>query len=786
MEERIRDRLKDKNIGLTKEEVTRRVKEGMSNKCVKSPSRTFGQIVRANVLTLFNAINLVLALIVIWADSAKNSAFAFVIVFNTIIGIIQEVRAKKTIEKLSILSKSKVTVIRDGKSEQIDTENIVIDDLLFLKAGEQIPVDCVVVNDEGIQVNESLLTGESDIITRDNGDELLSGSFVGNSCGYAKVIRVGKDTYSAKLSEEARKYKKIKSVLQESMNKILKVVLRTIIPTAALLLVSQLIFLDIPFKKIIIGVVAGISGMIPQGLILLTSLTFVVSIVKLSKYNTLVQELPATEVLARVNMLCLDKTGTITKGSMKLKDVKYFNDDNEYVDRNINTIVKAFAGTNETQNALRQRFNKDTDDLVTSKIPFSSDKKWSSIVINNSERWFLGAPDILYKSKYIEIQKDINDEISMGRRVLMVAKSDDIESKDIPHDIIVEALIVLEEDIREEAYETIAFFEKQGVDIKIISGDNPISVSVVAKNVGVKNSEKYIDLSGFDGNQYKYEQIVKDYTVFGRVNPHQKKKLVKALKKLGNTVAMTGDGINDVLALKESDCAIAMASGSDASKAVSQLVLIDSNFASLPHVVNEGRKAINNLELAANLYLTKTTYSILISILVCIFVLPFPYEPIQLTIIGSLAIGIPSFFIAVQSNNKVVKPGFLRRILVRSVPNGIGISLGVIGISLFYKIKGYDLSSMRTTSILFMGLMSMMILASVCRPFTKLKVIVVTVSTTLFIAAFCTDISRRIFSFSKLSLYNIIVCGIATVGAIFIINIIRNYIIKYAERKNIQ
>lgn len=771
-------------IGLTTEEVKKRIHEGKVNVLPKSPSRSIGQIIRANVFTPYNAINLVLMAIVIIAGSPKNAIFGGVIISNTIIGILQELKAKKTIEKLSILAKSKVTVIRDGAEKEIDIEDIVVDDVIFLKSGNQIPVDAKVLKDNSIEVDESLLTGEPDIIVKNEGDALYSGSFIGGNSGYAVVTSVGAETYSSKLSKEAKKFKKIKSELQGAMDKILGVIIKVIIPVGALLTFTQMYFSKKPWQEAAIGVVAGICGMVPEGLVLLISVTFVVSIVKLSKYNTLVQELPATEVLARVDTLCLDKTGTITEGRLNLVEVRNFNNDLSECEKAIKAIVNAFPVVNQTQQAILDKYADNESSIsVTSKIPFSSATKWSAVEADNGKSYYLGAPEILYINKYDEIKAEVEEEALKGRRVLLLAEFKGQVSTTVPDDIEKTALIILEDVIRPEAPETLKYFEEQNVDIKIISGDNPVTVSATAKRAGVKNYDKYIDMTTVENNSYRYMEIVDEYTIFGRVTPHQKRDLVKALKKQKHTVAMTGDGINDVLALKESDCGIAMASGSDSSKAVSQLVLLDSNFASLPKVVQEGRQAINNLELAANLYLSKTVYAILLSVMFALILLPFPYTPIQMSLIGSLAIGLPSFFIALQANKDMVKEGFLQRILVKSLPNGIGITFGVVIASVIMHFNGYNDGKVTTISTVIIGILSMIILLKVSEPLTLMKVCVVICAVGIFVASFFWRLSKKWIGLVSLNKGDLILSAVCIFASIVVIQLTRGILIKYIERK---
>ena len=751
---RVEDKVEYEDIqGLTDEEVQKRVLNGDVNKLPKAPSKTFFQILRSNFFTMFNALNLVLAVAVIIAGSPKNAIFAGVIIVNSLIGVIQEIKAKNIIEKLSVISEANCMAIRDGKIKKIGIEDIVKDDIIYIKTGDQILADGIVYKGNELEVDESMLTGESDPIHKRCNSKLLSGSFVVAGDGYMKVTKVGSNTYSSKLADEARKFKITNSELQNSLNKILKILLILIIPIGILLATTQLIFIKSSWQDAVIGTVSGIIGMVPEGLVLLTSATFIVAIIKLSQYDTLVQELSATEVLARVDVLCVDKTGTITEGALKLIDVKNVsNYDNKYIDDILASISHNLPSKNPTQQAILDKYKEDSNIEIVEKVPFSSKRKWGGIVTKDRGTWVFGAPEIVMGDKYSNIKNQVEDEAKKGRRVLILAESNikTLKNENLS-DINEVAIVLIEDIIREDAPETLRFFKEEGVKVKVISGDNPVTVSAVAKRAGVEGAENYIDARDLPDNMEDLKNEVEKYSVFGRVTPHQKKALVIALQENEHTVAMTGDGVNDVLALKEADCGIAMANGSDAAKAVSQLVLMKSNFSALPKVVAEGRQQINNLERVAQLFLTKTTYSIILAVVFSILLLPFPIQPIQLSLIGSCAIGIPALFLAMLPNKERVKKGFLGRILTASIPNGVLIAIFVSSTFVIsYKYGGASLELARTLSVLMLAGVSLVILFKVALPITLFKILLVTLMMGIILLGFITPIGREIFTLTRI------------------------------------
>ncbi len=750
---------KDKAFyGLTESEVKERIRLGKVNKNRNTSSKSIWHIIRGNIFTLFNAINLVLLIIVIAAGSPKNALFADVIIINSLVGIVQELRAKKIVEKLSVLNAVTVTVIRDDIKKEIAVEDVVLDDIIFVKEGQQVVVDSELLTEDYIEVDESLLTGEADPVKKVKGDMIFAGSLILGGSAYIKAKLVGEDTYATKLAKEAKKFKISKSELQAVTDKILKINIRFILPIGILLIATQILHSNRGWRHASISAVSGIVGMIPEGLVLLITTTFIVSIIRLSKWNVLVQELPATEILARVDTLCLDKTGTITEGRLKLEDIKPLNSyDINKIEEVLSSFSKAFSTSNATLGAIRERYNDFKEVKVNKTIPFNSQKKWSGVEFVSGEKWIVGAPEVILRDGYRKLKDDIELQAKKGRRVLLLAKVTEGELEDeLSENVEGAALILFEDIIRKDAEETLRYFDRQQVDIKIISGDNPVTVSSVAKRAGVKNAENYVDARYLPEDEEELIKVIRKTTVFGRTTPHQKKAIVKALQNDHKTVAMTGDGVNDVLALKEADCGIAMASGSDASKAVAQLVLLDSNFNALPKVVAEGRRTINNIEKVANLYLSKTVFSIIMSIVFCFLVLPYPIMPIQLTLIGSIAIGIPSFFLAMEPNGHIVKKGFLNRVLQEAIPNGVTAAISTIVMFFIAHYSKLTLDEIRTLTVIVMGGVSLIVLIKTCIPFTKFKILLSESMLVIFILSLMLPIPKKFFMIYSVNFHYII------------------------------
>ncbi len=678
--------------GLTQEEINKRIEKKLVNYDTTVPTKSIKRILYDNFFTLFNFINLFLGIAIFLVGSYKNMLFLGVAIINTAISTFQEIHSKRIIDKLSILASTKAKVLRDGKFSEIPINDLVLDDVVEFNTGNQVSTDSIVLDGE-VQVDESFITGESHTITKKEGDSILSGSFIVSGKCLCKVEHVGEENYTAKISSGAKYIKKVNSEILKSLKKIIKFLTIAIIPIGISLFCSQLNLEGMTFNEAVVKAVAAIIGMIPEGLVLLTSTVLAVSVIRLSKSKVLVQELYCIETLARVDTVCFDKTGTLTEGSMEVKKVVPI-DNNPNGLAHLENILANYASSSEDENAtmeaIKNNFKKINTKLTPiNKVSFSSATKWSGIYFENEGSYVLGAPEFVLKDNFRN-HKDFIDKFSKDYRVLVIAHSksdfsiDTSNNKTLPDNLELLGLVLILDKIRNEAKDTIKYFYKQNVDIKIISGDNPVTVSQIAKQVEIKNYDKYIDLSSLDETS-DYKEIVNKYTIFGRVSPTQKEKLVSALKDSGKTVAMTGDGVNDVLALKKSDCSIAMANGSDAAKSVSQIVLLDSNFASMPKIVNEGRRTINNIQRSASLFLVKTIYSTLLAIMFLILHEEYPFVPIQLSLISIITIGIPSFILALEPNKERISGNFLRNVIYRALPTGLSVVFNIFIISMLTK-----------------------------------------------------------------------------------------------------
>lgn len=663
--------------GLSSNQVKEREKKGLVNYNTEVPTKSIKKILYDNFFTLFNLINLILGIAVFAVGSYKNMLFLGIVIINTLISTIQEINSKKVVDKLSIMASSKAKVIRDSKKQEISIYDIVLDDIVEFSLGNQIPTDSIILEGD-VQVNESFITGEPDTVYKKQGDKLLSGSYIVSGKCIAKVEHIGEENYTAQISSGAKYVKKVNSEIMNSLNKIIKFLTFAIIPIGIALFYTQLQVEDTTFQKAVVKSVAGIIGMIPEGLVLLTSTVLAVSVIRLSRSKVLVQELYCIETLARVDTLCLDKTGTLTEGSMEVKDYIPLNKNKKEMSNILANIAKVSEDENATIEAIKRKFTKqDTTWQVTKKMAFSSQNKCSGICFKEKGTYLIGAPEIILKDQFAKY-KSMIEEYSKDYRVLVLVHNE------LPKQIEVIGFILLLDTIRKEAKQTMKYFAEQGVDIKVISGDNPITVSKIAKQVGIKNYEKYIDISNLSDDEI--EKIAQSHTIFGRVAPTQKKVLVEALQKAGKTVAMTGDGVNDVLALKIADCSIAMANGSDATKSVSQLILLDNNFASMPKVVAEGRRTINNIQRSATLFLVKTIYSGLLAIMFLIMQEEYPFVPIQMSLISSITIGLPSFVLALEPNKERIQGEFLKNIIVRALPTGLAVVLNIFAIAFLNKL----------------------------------------------------------------------------------------------------
>lgn len=721
--------------GLTSEQVKEKKKNGLVNGSFSVKTKSIWQIFFTNVFTLFNFINLSLALCLFLVHSYKNMLFLGVVFWNILIGIIQEVRAKITIDKLSLLAAPDVIAIRDGKKVNIDMEDIVLGECLILKSGNQVCVDGCILEGE-CEVNESLLTGECDPVYKKKGDEVLSGSYIISGNVVTEVIHIGKDNFVNTITSEAKKTKKPNSEILRSINIIMKVIGFVIPVVATLLLLNQLDNQNL--EAAIVSAVSGVLGMIPSGLVLLTSVVLAVSVVKLGKRNTLVQELYCIETLARVDVLCLDKTGTITEGTLSVDDFIPFTSGNRSGEMKntkddltdmLKDFVFALDDDNPTYIAIKSNIidnyveEYDSEKIIRNKMGFSSEKKWSLVDFETEGCYVLGAMEFMFDEPEADLKNIVNSYAVKGQRVLVFARSKEhFENGALPEGLEAVGIILLSDTIREEAPDTFKYFVEQGVDLKVISGDNPRTVSFVAQKAGIPNGDKYVDATLLATDE-DIKEAADKYTVFGRVTPNQKLKLVKALKEKGHTVAMTGDGVNDVMALRESDCSIAMQSGSEAARNVSQLVLLDSNFASMPAIVAEGRQTINNLQRSAALYLTKTIYSTILAIMFVFLPSAFPFIPIQLTFIGALSIGIPSFVLALEPNKNRVHGHFLVNVLKKALPGATFVitNLALVQVFLFFFPAGRVESS--TINLYGLAIAALLQLVECCIPFNYTRVV---------------------------------------------------------------
>jgi len=720
--------------GLTYQQVEERILAGLSNKVSSGSTKTVPSIVISNIMTLFNLMNIGIATWLITVGAFKDLFFIVIVSLNVGIGIFQEIRAKKTIDKLSLLSAPTGLVIRDGEEQEVMISDLVIDDLMKLTTGKQISADSV-VREGQIEVNESLLTGESDPIVKKVGDELFSGSFVVSGHCVAQVTKIGKESYIENLAKQAKKYRKPKSDLLKSLRNIIRTVGFLIIPIGGTLFYMQ-IHGGAAYNDAVRGVAGAVIGMIPSGLFLLTSVTLAVGVLRLAQNNTLVQELYCIEMLARIDTLCLDKTGTITDGTMAVKTViEYVNPSGLPIKKAIPTMMASLEEKNLTSEALEQKFGTTKRIKTKAVIPFSSARKLSAVEFEKYGTFALGAPEfVLKKDAYTDVAADVEKNAKEGYRVIAIAhSSQSIDGDKLPADIKAIGLIVIEDTIRPDAIVTIEYFKTHNVDVKVISGDNPMTVAHISKRAGIEDADKFISLEGVsDKDVIRYAD---KYTVFGRVSPSQKKLLIESLKRSGRTVAMTGDGVNDILALKEADTSIAMASGSEAARNVSHLVLMDSNFSSMPKVVNEGRRVINNVQRVAILFLTKTIFSFMLSMVAILSRGIYPITPSQLSMIDLLVIGLPSFFLALEPNTNQVRGRFLLNVLKRALPGALVVVINVLIIFALTPILQIDKTQSSTLIVISATFTAMMVLLRVLRPMNMVRTILFVVMFTAFIAA---------------------------------------------------
>ena len=726
--------------GLTEQEVSQRREEGLVNTAQDKITKTTAQIIKDNLWTMFNAFNLIIGICLALVGAYTNMVYLLIIIVNISIGIIQELHAKKMVEDLSLLGASKALVVRSGKEYEIAIEEIVLDDMTILGLGSQICSDSIVVDGE-IEVNESLLTGEADAVLKKPGDSLLSGSFVISGKCYARVEHVGADNFATKLTQGAKKYKQINSELLKSMRRVTKLTSYFIVPIGILLFIEAYILRSDSITNSIVSTAAALLGMLPKGLVLLISTSLVVGIIKLSKQNVLVQSLYALETLAHVDTLCLDKTGTITEGKMRVSGIYPVNE--TMMPISVEEAMGRFVGTMEDNNAtfmaLKEHFPADMTYKPIHRTPFSSDRKWSSATFEDMGTIIIGAPEKIFGQSAdsgVILPPEAAQAQEMGKRILCLGFTPLQQLDGAIPDANFIAAIELSDPIRKNARETLAFFKQEGVDVKIISGDNTLTVSSIAKQAGLTEYNSYIDMSAVH-SETEIAAAAGKYSIFGRVSPNQKSQLVKALQSEGHTVAMTGDGVNDVLALKEADCSIAMASGSDAARQVSKLVLLDSDFTAIPDVVMEGRRVVNNITRFGGVFLVKTIYSILLAIYSVITLTAFPFAPIQITLYDAVIEGYPSFLLSFEPSRKRIEGNFLRSVITRAFPFSLLILLNIIVTTHIAPIMGISRGEAVTVMYYLTSLAGLLAVYRACRPFNKVRAFVsVTATIGFYLAAY--------------------------------------------------
>ncbi|MGO2963691.1 MAG: cation-translocating P-type ATPase [Carnobacterium maltaromaticum] len=722
-------------LGLSANEVKERQNNGQQNDYQENVAKSTKMIIKDNVWTLFNFLNLAIGVCLAAVGAFSNMVFLVIILVNILIGIYQEIHARNLVAKLAIISESRVTVIRSGKKVEIAATELVMDDIVLLAAGEQVPSDMKVVQGRA-EVNEALLTGESELIEKTASDELLSGSFLSSGQCYAQVIHVGKDNYATRIAEEAKVHKPLQSELMNSVAKVAKFTSFVIIPLGLVLFFEAFFMRSDSTQVAVVSSAAALLGMLPKGLVLLISISLATAVTKLANKRILVQDMYSVEVLAHVDTLCLDKTGTITEGKMKVQKVEMLNDvtvtDFETI---MGSYLAASQDNNITMQAIRDYYQENNQYTATDILAFSSERKWGAMYLENIGTVVLGAPERLLNAE--NLPTEVLGAQEQGYRVLMlaVAKNQKMVDAILPE---LEPLAVFEIDdpIRPKANETLAYLKAEGVDLKVISGDNPVTVSNIARRAGLEDYANYIDLSkGFNDDEVR--ESASRYSVFGRVSPQQKKILVKALKDDGHVVAMTGDGVNDVLALREADCSIAMAEGDSATRQIANLVLLDSDFTSLPDVLFEGRRVVNNLTKVASIFFIKTIYSFLLALICIVTNLAFPFIPIQITLIDLAIEGYPSFFLSFEGDKTKVHKGFLKTVLTNALPNALLVILNIVVVYLYS--QSANLSAIETTTVMYYLLVGVSLLAVIraCMPFNPLRIfLAVTTTVGVYVAAF--------------------------------------------------
>lgn len=743
--------------GLTDAEVTQRVAEGKSNAVRERATRSVAQIVRANVFTRINAILGVLLLIVLATGSLINGMFGLLIIANSVIGMVQEIRAKQTLDKLAIIGQAKPLVRRQSGTRTLSPGEVVLDDIIELGPGDQVVVDGEIVEEGNLEIDESLLTGEAHAIGKAIGDTVMSGSFVVAGAGAYRATKVGAEAYAAKLAEEASKFTLVKSELRSGINRILQFITYLLVPAGLLTIYTQLFTTQAGWRQSVLRMVGALVPMVPEGLVLMTSIAFAVGVIRLGQRRCLVQELPAIEGLARVDVVCADKTGTLTENGMRVSNVEELAEQPETVADVLASLAAADPRPNASMQAIAEAYREPYGWIATATAPFKSATKWSGVSFRDHGNWVIGAPDVLLDpaSTAAKRAERIGER---GLRVLLVGAGDvPVDHPDAPGPVTPVALVVLEQKVRPDARETMEYFAEQGVSLKVISGDNAVSVGAVAGRLGLRGET--MDARQLPTGQAELADALETHTTFGRVRPDQKRAIVHALQSRGHTVAMTGDGVNDVLALKDADIGVAMGTGSPASRAVAQIVLLDNRFATLPYVVGEGRRVIGNIERVANLFLTKTVYSVLLALLVgieCLLAkvlkadpLLYPFQPIHVTIAAWFTIGIPSFILSLAPNNERAHPGFVRRVLTSALPSGLIVGIATFAsylVAYHGRHASFEQQERASTAALITLLVTALwVLAVVARPYQWWRLALVIASGLAYVAIFSLPLTRREF-----------------------------------------
>lgn len=758
--------------GLTTEEAKKRAIEGKINYVNRDYSKSYFRIVSDNVFTFFNFLNIILFVLVLFAKSIRNGFFIGVIFFNTVLKIYQEIKTKKILSELNIVTMEKTNVLRDGQNTKIETKDIVLGDVVRVETGSQIPCDGKVVLGE-IEVNESIVTGESNLIKKREGDTLLSGSLVISGKALYKTTAVGVDNYAEKISAQAKSRKKVNSELKNSINKILKYISIIILPLGLGLFLKLFFISKISFNEAILSTVSSVVGMIPEGLVLLTTITLSAGVIKLAKKKTLVQEIYCIETLARINSICVDKTGTLTSGELKVE--KVISVGSEDLNLVIGNLMNAFESTNATSKAFLDYFEKDVTLNPLNVIEFSSERKYSGVAFENVGTYYMGAYQYLFKNKEKKLDDSYRKYTALGYRVIVLAKSKIVvRSDELPDDLEAIGLVIISDRLRDGVEETISYFYKQGINIKVISGDDPLTVKFVAALAGIKNADDFMDMSKVN-DAVDYKKISQKYTVFGRVKPEQKKKLIAAMQENENIVAMVGDGVNDVPALKQSDCSVSMASGSDATKKTANIVLLDNDFNNMPKVFTQGRTVINNIEKSATMFLIKTGFSMILALLVLCFGDVYPFKPIQLTLISALCVAVPSFFLNFEKNDKPFKKAFLKNVFSKSIPYSVAIVL-ISFLSTFLGDKfGYSVEQSSMITVITTAILYFYALIELNLPFNKYRKAIILGCVTIF--AVVLTIFHKFFFVEFVGVWflwiSLIVAAFFIVGIIFVKHFIK-------------